>query len=393
MVTNVNTLMNDAFDLDKMVADIKQWAAIESPSSDASAVNTMVDMVQEKFASMGFTTQRFGRLVGEFGQPVGDMLVAQSPRDYSNVGSHNEKGIFICSHVDTVHPVGELANNPIRTEGDKLYGPGVYDMKASAYMAMTACDFVARAKTGHLPITYLIVPDEEIGSHASREKIKELAAQNKYCLVTEPARDGGKIVIARRGTGDIFITVHGVAAHAGSKFTVGRNALIETATNIIPKLLPLVDINRGCTVSPNVIQSGEATNKIPDLCKLSIDLRADYTEDMKRIVDTIYAIKPSSDDFTYDIVGGFNRPPWPVGEKHNALFHHAKEQADQLGFELVGIQTGGGSDGNFSAEIGIPTLDGLGMNGENAHTSDEYGYISSIIPRTALMVRLLETLK
>lgn len=391
MTTHADILLNDTFALDTMIAEIQQWAGIESPSNNATANNKMADTIAEKFAQMGWATERINSQSDHYTHPVGDMIVARSPWGKHETGA-KPNGILICSHMDTVHPIGEPQNNPIRTEGDKLFGPGVYDMKAGLYMAMTACQHVTTAQTHNLPITFLISADEEIGSHASRAKIQELAQQNQYALVTEPARDGGKIVTARRGTGDMYITVRGKSAHAGIAFTDGRNAIVETATNIIPKLVALANPEQGYTVSPNVIHGGTADNTIPNTCVLHVDLRADTVEQMQKIVNTINALTPTSPDYTYEITGGFNRPPWATGEPHQGLFNHAQTQAQDLGIDLVGIATGGGSDANFTAELGIPTLDGLGIDGANAHTSNEYGKTTSIIPRTALMVRLLETL-
>ena len=395
MTSNPNDLLNNTFDLDTMIADITKWVELESPSDNKPAVNKMVNIAEGWFKKMNFTCERIGNRIGEGGIPVADVLIAKSPWGH-NGDKPNQPGIIVTGHVDTVHPIGELKTNPVRIDGDKFYGPGLYDMKAGVYMAMTALEHVTKNETCNLPVTFILVPDEEIGTHSCSDIIAEYAKQNKYTLVFEPAREGGKVVTSRRGTGDIFITVHGKSAHAGNQLSQGRNAIVEMATNVIPKITPLVDPKMEYgeySTSIGTINGGTVANAVPEQCSIVVDIRSNSIEKMDYIVETLYALKPSSPDFKYEITGGANRGPWPDTKQHQDLFNIAKEQAKTLGIDLVGMHAGGGSDGNFTANVGCATLDGLGIDGAGAHTSNEHGIVSSIIPRTALAVKILEILK
>ena len=401
MTSNPNDLLTNTFDLDAMIAGITKWVEMESPSDNKDAVNKVADEVIKWFEKLDFTVERIPNLIGEDNTPVGDVVIAKSPWGYhgggwDDISKHNQGGIIVTGHIDTVHPIGELNTNPVRIEGDKFYGPGLYDMKSGVYMAMTALEHVAKHGTCKLPVTFILVPDEEIGTHSCSDLIKEHAQQNKYTLVFEPARDGGKVVTARRGTGDVWITVNGKSAHAGNALSKGRNAIVEMATHIIPQIKELVhpDEEYGeYSTSIGTINGGTAGNVVPDKCSILVDIRSNSIEKMDMIVETLYALKPSSPDYTIEVTGGANRGPWPDAKNHQDLFNIASEQAKTLGIDLVGMRAGGGSDGNFTANVGCATLDGLGIDGAGAHASDEHGLVSSIIPRTALAVKILENLE
>ena len=396
MTSNPNDLLTTTFDLDAMIAGITKWVTMESPSDNKDAVNKMADEVIAWFEKLDFTIERITERTDKDGTPVGDVIIAKSPWGWDDMSKHNQGGIIVTGHIDTVHPIGEINTNPVRIEGDKFYGPGLYDMKAGVYMAMTALEHVAKHGTCQLPVTFILVPDEEIGTHSCSDIIKEYAQKNKYTLVFEPARDGGKIVTSRRGTGDVWITVNGKSAHAGNALSKGRNAIVEMATHIIPQITELVHPDKEYgeySTSIGTIDGGTAGNVVPDKCTILVDIRSNSIEKMDRIVETLYTLKPSSDDFTIQVTGGQNRGPWPDAKNHRDLFTIAHTQAKTLGIDLIGMHAGGGSDGNFTANVGCATLDGLGIDGAGAHASDEHGLVSSIIPRTALAVKILENLE
>lgn len=372
-----------ALDAEEILAGIRRWVDVESPSHDGAAVNKVVDLAAEDFAKLGLKPDRTPGRDG-----FGDILAGRSP------WGGEEKGVLVLGHLDTVHPHGTLAElNQWRREGDKVYGPGIYDMKAGAYMAMHAYRHILReGRETPLPIRFLFVPDEEIGSATARESIEAAAAQSKYVLVCEPARDGGKCVTSRKGTGDFQIAVHGRPAHAGLRHPDGRSAIREAAKQIV-KIEAMTDYEREITTSVGLIEGGTATNVIPQTCTFQVDIRAPDVPRMDELVAKIRALEPEGPDMRLEITGGANRPGYIKDEGITALFEHARGLAAELGFELNDTFSGGGSDGNFTAAMGVPTLDGLGADGSGAHTLDEYVYYSSLTERTALLIRLMETLR
>jgi glutamate carboxypeptidase len=296
------------------------------------------------------------------------------------------------SHLDTVHPVGTLERDlPLRIEGDRLYGPGVYDMKGGAWFALQAFKEVARKGTAARPLAFLITPDEEIGSPITRPIIESLARRSACALVTEPARDGGKIVTSRKGVGRFDVHVEGRPAHSGSRHQDGRSAIREAARQILT-IEGMTDYARGVTTTIGMISGGSAMNTIPQHCRFGIDLRVETVADGEAFERSILGLQPHDPDVRVTITGGMNRPPFEKTDGVARLFETARALAEQIGFDLQDVpRTGGGSDGNFTAALGVPTLDGLGIDGDGAHTLQEYGLVSSIAPRQALIARLLET--
>lgn len=370
-------------DADEILEGAVSWVKFETPSYDGEAVNHLVDHVEEGMAALG---AKIERTPGRDG--FGDILKARTP--WGGDGA----GILVLSHLDTVHPKGSLEDVlKVRRDGDKVYGPGIYDMKAGAYIAHYALRHLVReGKETPLPITFLYVPEEEIGSPTSRVLIEAEAKKNKYVLVTEPAREGGKIVTARKGVLHFFVSVRGRPAHAGSRHMDGRSAIKEMARQIL-RFEDFTDYEVGITASVGTVQGGTLINVIPSECKAEVDMRAPDAETAERIVAEVRGFQPFDPDCELEIEGGINRPPYEKFEGIQNLFDHAKELAAEIGFELEDLKTGGGSDGNFTAALGIPTLDGLGADGHGAHSFDEHIYYSSLIPRTQLMIRLFETLK
>lgn len=369
-------------DSDEILKGIVEWIEIESPSTDGAAVNRMVDRAEADMRGLG---ARIERVPGTDGK--GDILIAQSEWG-------EEPGILILSHLDTVHPIGMIEQaQQVRREGDSIYGPGIYDMKGGAYMAYYAWRHLVRLnQKTRLRLTLMFVPDEEIGSDTSRARIEAEARKNKYVLVTEPARDGGKIVTARKGVGRFTVRCEGRPAHSGIRHEDGRSAIREMAHQILA-IEAMTDYARGITVNVGQIKGGTGTNVVPQFCDIDVDLRVPDAATGEEMCARFLALKPNDPDVKLTVSGGMNRPAYLKDEGIAALFEHARGLAQELGFELQDVkQTGGGSDGNFTAALGIPTLDGLGPDGKGAHTDYEQIYFSSLQQRTQLMLRLFETL-
>jgi len=278
-------------------------------------------------------------------------------------------------------------------EGDKVQGPGIYDMKAGAYLAYYAYQHLVRQGRGtKLPITFLYVPEEEIGSPTSRKMIEDEARKHKYVLVTEPARDGNKCVTERKGVGRFEIRATGRQAHSGVRHQDGRSAIREMARQILD-IEAMTDYDREVTTNVGLISGGTGVNVVPGECSVEVDLRIPTPELAEEYLDRILSLKPYDRDVTLEISGEINRPPYKKDAGIAALFEHARGLAAEIGFDLQDTKTGGGSDGNFTAALGIPTLDGLGADGHGAHTLDETIYFSSLEPMAKLWVRLFETLE
>ena len=365
-----------------MMSGIQRWVETESPTRDKAAVNRMIDAVQTDVADLAVTVER---VPGRDG--FADNLIVR------NQAGGSGGGILIMSHIDTVHPIGTLTGPlPFRREGDKLYGPGLFDMKGGAYLALEAFRQVAKAKSARLPVTFLFTPDEEVGSPTSRHLIEAEAKKARYVLVTEPCRDGGKIVTSRKGVGRFEVKAIGVPAHAGARHQDGRSAIKEMARQVLA-IEGMTDYTRGVTTTVGMISGGTAANVIPQHCRFAVDLRVVNVADGERHGAEILGLKAHDPDVKLTVTGGMNRPPYEKSAGVAKLYERARSLAEELGFELGEVPlTGGGSDGNFTAALGVPTLDGLGIDGDGAHTLHEYGLVSSIEPRRRLMVRLLETL-
>lgn len=371
-------------DAEEILAGVLEWVGIESPSHDAAAVNRMADRVQHDMGSIGAHLERIPGVDG-----FGDLLKARTP------WGGDGPGILVLSHIDTVHPIGSIDDIlPVRREEDRVYGPGIYDMKGGAYLAYYAYRHLVRmgAETP-LPITFLYIPEEEVGSPTSREIIEREALGNKYVLVTEPAREGGKIVTSRKGVADFHLTVKGRPSHAGARHEDGRSAIKEMAKQII-RLEEMTDYDRGITLNVGMIEGGTGINVVPAKCVAHVDMRVPDEATEKEMCERILGLEAFDVDVELEVTGGMNRPPFSKDEKIGALFEHAKTLAAEIGFELEDVvKTGGGSDGNFTAALGVPTLDGLGADGYGAHSDYEHIYYSSLEPRTKLMLLLFQTLK
>jgi glutamate carboxypeptidase len=372
-----------AFDTDEILDGIRRWVEIETPTSDAAAVNRLMDVVAGELGGLGFGLERTPGRDG-----FGDILRARSPW-----GSEGP-GILVLSHLDTVHPTGTIETLRFRREGDAAYGPGIYDMKGGAYLAVHAARHLARAgRETALPITFLFAPDEEVGSPTSRAAIEREGARAKYVLVTEPARDGGCCVTGRKGVARFEIRTRGRPAHSGSRHEDGRSAIREMARQVLT-IEAMTDYSRGITTTVGLISGGTAANVVPAECRASIDLRFPDADTGDRAVAAIRGLTPVDPDVGIEVTGGINRPAYTKTEAIQALYEHARGLGAELGLRLGEVPlTGGASDGNFTAALGVPTLDGLGVDGEGAHTMHERIDCRTLAGRAALWVRLFETLR
>jgi glutamate carboxypeptidase len=372
---------SNPFDSRTILEGIRRWVEIETPTEAPEQVNRLVTMVADGYRGLPATLERVSGREGR-----GDHLVARS------AWGQDQPGILVLSHLDTVHPLAFIERLPFRIEGDRAFGPGIYDMKGGAYLAYHAfAQLCAGSERNTLGITHLYVSDEEIGSPTSRALIEAEGHKAKYVLVTEPARDGGKIVTGRKGVARFEVFVQGVPAHAGSRPQDGRSAIRELA-NLIQALEAMTDIARGVTVNVGVVRGGTKPNVIPEAAYAEVDLRVMTVADADEFVQKILSLKSKTEGVTVKVTGELNRPPYEKGNAGAALYEHAKTLAAEIGFDLVDTFTGGGSDGNFTAPF-TATLDGLGVDGEGAHTHNEQVYISSIEPRARLLHRLYQTLR
>lgn len=369
-----------------LLAGLLDWVRIETHTPDVEGLNRLMDLVASQAEAFGATTERFPGRDGH-----GDHLLVRSPW-----GDHSKPGILFLSHLDTVHPRGTIERDlPVHVSGERCYGPGICDMKGGAYnglaaMRTVAANIAAGGTPPALAVSILFTSDEEVGSPTSQALIERVGGAAKYALVTEPARNGGHVVTARKGVGRFTLKVEGRPAHAGARHWQGRSAVTELAHQIIA-LEAMTDYDREITVNVGEIRGGTGTNVVPQFASAEIDLRAPTLAAAEEMVARITGLTPKTPDTKLTITGGMNRPPFEQSAASKALFDHAARLADEIGFELIGETTGGGSDGNFIADK-VPTLDGLGPDGDDVHTLNEHIFIPSLAERMQLMVRLIETL-
>lgn len=303
-----------------------------------------------------------------------------------------EDRVLVIGHLDTVWPVGTLDRMPFRlTPEGAAHGPGIFDMKSGVAIAVRALNAIRSLDLQtKRPVTLLLTCDEEIGSRTSRFLVEEEARRAAAALVLEPPITGGIVKTGRKGIGVFGIRAIGRAAHAGLDPRKGINANVELSHQIL-RLAGMNDHERGVTVSVGVMAGGTTINVVPAEASAKVDVRFWTPEDGERIVSDIRGLKPVLAEAQLEITGGINRPPMPRSEKNIALYEHARDLAAELGFDLQDTVVGGGSDGNFTAAMGVPTLDGLGVDGAGAHADHEHIIVSDIPRRAALLTRLIQT--
>jgi len=355
----------------------RQLVAAESPSDEKSAVDACVALVASRARALG------GRVKLHKQRAFGNVLEARfGPRT-----TNPKNRILLLGHLDTVWPLGTLKTMPCVLSAGRLHGPGTLDMKTGVAMALTALEMLAETRSLQKEIILLLNPDEEVGSPVSRPITEKLAQQCGAVLVLEPAQ-GLALKTARKGTGNWRICVRGVAAHAGVDFQKGANALLELA-RIIETVSNWTDLKRGLTVSVGVAAGGTKMNVVPDHAWAEVDVRIARKADGPRIERKFAALKPKDKRCSIELTGGINRPPMERLRGTVRLFKQAQAIATELGFALDEAATGGASDGNFTAALGIPTLDGLGAVGDGAHARHESVVVEHLAPRTALLAGLL----
>lgn len=300
-----------------------------------------------------------------------------------------EEQILALGHYDTVWDAGETARRPFKVEDGKAYGPGAYDMKAGIVELVFAVKTLTAL--GLQPKSRLVVlhnSDEEIGSPTSRPVIEDEAKKSKAVLVLEPSADGGALKTWRKGVGMFEVRIKGRASHAGADYEKGVSAIQEAAHQVL-KLHSLTDLEKGTTVNVGVLTAGTRSNVVAEEAVLKVDMRVKTQAEADRVVPEILGLKPVDTRTTVTVTGGLNRPPMERNPKNVGLFEIAKSLGDAMGVELIEGGTGGGSDGNFTSALGIPTIDGLGAVGDGGHARTEYVLVSSLPERAAVVAGLL----
>ena len=368
-----------------MVEAIGELAAIESPSDDAEAVDRAVDWVEGRGTALGARAKRYKNLRDGASRYGVVLELRFSPGRKKNA----DKPLLLLGHLDTVWANGTLSSMPVKQSDGRLYGPGVYDMKAGVIMALTALQTVIESSLLKQAVTLLLVSDEEIGSPVSRPITEKLATQASAVYVLEPAQGPqGAYKTARKGVGGYRLDVRGIGAHSGVDFTAGHSAVLELARQI-EVIAGFTDLDRGLTVNPGVVGGGTRSNVIAEAAWVEIDVRVARTADVKGIERKLRGLRPFNKKCSLTLTGGLNRPPMERTNGTAALFKRATTLAEHLGFNLEEAATGGGSDGNFTSALGVPTLDGMGAVGGGAHASNESIVIDALVPRTSLLAGML----
>ena len=350
----------------------------ESPTTDKAAVDRCGALITSRLRSLPATRIETLEQAG-----VGNHVRAR-------FGDPAQPPVLLLGHFDTVWPVGQLRQMPFREEDGRLYGPGIFDMKAGIAVAMLAARLVHELTSG-VPIEMVWTTDEETGSATSRQLIEDAARVSRAVLVLEPSLPGGGAKTRRKGCGDFVLTVHGVAAHAGIDPGAGANAIHELAYQI-ERVRQLQDSDRGISVNVNVIEGGSRTNVIADRARASIDVRVPSAADAQHIESALGRLAVRDPSTRLELSGGFGRPPLERTPHVERLYLAARRVSEELGHALDEGGTGGGSDGNFTAALGVPTLDGLGPEGDGAHALHEHVLIRDLPWRAAFVAGLVTTL-
>jgi glutamate carboxypeptidase len=361
---------------DVIVDEILEIVDIESPSHDAARSRTVVDWVESRARATGVEIS----VERAFVQDGNHLIIRAFPGD--------ARPTLLLGHTDTVHPVGTQEKNPTRIEGDKLFGCGVFDMKANIVLMLEALRFFAESgEEPSTPLTILLSCDEEVGSHTGREFVETEAALAARCLVFEPSSDG-MIKTGRKGTGVYTLCAYGRPAHAGLEPEKGASAILELARQI-PLIQAIARPEIGTTVNVCTIKGGTTSNVIPANAECEIDVRFSSMSEAERVEAEMRVVKAFDERVTLELLGGINRPPLERTPDVVALFEEARDIASSFGYEIDETQVGGASDGNFVAALGVPILDGLGIAGAGAHMLTEHILISDIAKRATLVTLLL----
>ena len=361
--------------LPQLVALLEKLVQIESPTTSKTGLDELGRFVAAEMEARGAQVR----------------IEPQTDAGDHQVGTWGEGqgGLLLMAHLDTVHPLGTLEHMPFRKHENRLFGPGVLDMKAGIAMALTAIEILRqneKLRKGRL--TFLCTSDEETGSRTSRALIDQIAQEHELVLCLEPALADGGLKTWRKGTLAFRVEAVGKAAHAGSNIKDGVNAILEMAHQI-PGFVSLADDKSQTTVNVGVIQGGTRSNVVPDLCWLRVDVRAKTKAEGDRVLAAMLALDPILEGAEIKVKGGWNRPPMERNEQMIRTFQRAQGIAGDLGLSLSEGGSGGGSDANFVADLGVPVLDGLGAIGTGAHTKHEQIETDSLAEKTALIAALI----
>ncbi len=359
---------------------IRKMAEIETPSDDPAALRRFADWFSSQIApSFGMSVRA---------APGGHLLVR-----FSQKGADESGQLLVLGHYDTVWPVGTLAGMPVQERDGRLWGPGVLDMKGGIAMALMAIKAIQELR---LPMRSAVLlqlnADEETGSRTSRELTERNAQASRAVLVVEPGTGlTGKCKTSRKGVGEYRVEVHGIASHAGVDFAAGASATLELSRQLL-RIATFTDLEQGTTVNPGVVSGGTRSNVVASEAQARIDVRVEHARDGAIVDEKFRTLQPVDTRCSLTISGGLNRPPMERSPQIVELFERARALAGEIGMQLEQSSTGGGSDGNFTAALGIPTLDGMGAVGEGAHAAHESILVNRIADRTALLAMLLATL-
>jgi glutamate carboxypeptidase len=360
----------------EMLEMIAQLVQVESPTEDRAAVNRCVSLLETWIRAAGGQGKRNRQ------SNAGDLLVGR-------FGPARGTPLMVLGHLDTVWPLGTLKKMPFRLRGGRAWGPGILDMKAGVVMALTALRLLVEGNQLSQPVILLLNSDEETGSEHSRALIESLARKCAAVFVLEPAQGlAGAYKTARKGVANYRLQVHGIAAHSGVDFSQGHSAVLELGRQI-ERASAFTDLARGITVNAGVIGGGTRSNVVAAEAWAEFDVRIAKAADGSRVDRRFRSLRAMDRRCTLEVTGGLNRPPMERTPGTVTLFRRAATMAAGLGFQLQEAATGGGSDGNFTSALGIPTLDGMGAVGEGAHADRESILLDALAPRTALLAAMI----
>lgn len=362
------------FDADEMLAGLRPWVECESPTFDRFAVNRMMDLASRDLAMMGAAVERIPGRMG-----LGDVVRARFPHPKAD-----QPGIVIAGHMDTVHPIGTLEKLAFRREGALCYGPGICDMKGGNYLALEAIRQLARAgMETPLPITVLFTPDEEIGTPSQRDLIEAEASRARAVLVPEPGRPKGGVTSGRYAIARFNIRTIGKPSHSGAKLSEGRSAIAEMARRVLE-----IEAMTGpdCTFSCGVFHAGQWVNCVASEAEAEVLTMAKRQEDLDAGVQRMLAM---AEDGVFQVTRGVTRPVWEPDAGCMELVTLAERFHSEIGMPFRHESSGGGSDGNFTGAMGVPTLDGLGVEGDKFHTLEEHIVVDSLARRGKVFAGML----
>jgi glutamate carboxypeptidase len=365
---------------EEVLGGILRWVEIETPSRRPDQVGRLLDLICQDLHGLPLT---FERIPGRDG--LGDHLIVR----YAPSGAEGPP-VLVMGHIDTVWEVGTLARRPVHRDGDRVFGPGIYDMKAGSYLAFHALRWMAQTRiVPPRPVVALFNSDEEVGSPTSRAIIEREGSAAAFVLVPEPAvGPQTAAVTSRKGWGRFRVKAFGRSSHAGGNHQEGRSAIREIAAQILD-LESLTDYDRGTTVNVGVVRGGTLLNVVPAEAEIEVDVRVLDQAEAERVGPLVLHRSAGNPEVRIETEGGWNRPPFVRTLAGEQLYRAAADLAEALGFELPETARGGVSDGTFTAVLGRPTLDGLGCGGHGAHADDEHIMVGSIANRAALMCNVL----